>query len=367
MNSMEFNPKDTLKSINNRKQGLQQLRDKLQEYAKRREEKLQKQNLQKQQANKEKLESIESREEEYKLSDQTNKFLDKLKEIPSFENRDRGEGYSIDTEGFTELPDSLIRTLITKFLNQRFCKKNTDLNIRSNSLEKSKGFYKWEVKDVIVHLKTHQITRVLDDKYGYQYAEGKNENVPLSFYFDMSGSMSKHTNMLAVIAIELLKKDVKVLIGFNERVNVQIEKIDKNMDVDSLAKFLSSAGYYGDSSSLIKNSQVTYKFVNQNIDNYLIERKAEKCAVFADFDPRNEIINLSHEVKTYWFCFEDSYGVKDIGEFSGFCYKVRNANDIMNGLIKVNENRFEALIYAEEIKKQKEKEEKEKQKSKGGM
>ena len=29
--------------------------------------------------------------------------------------------------------------------------------------------------------RTHQITKVFDDKYGYEYANGKNENVPLSF------------------------------------------------------------------------------------------------------------------------------------------------------------------------------------------
>ena len=159
----------------------------------------------------EKKEIEESEEKQYELSEQTNQFLNQLNELPSFEDRDRGAGYSIDTEGYTELPDSMIRTLIAKFLNQRFCKHSTDLNVRSNSLEKSRGFYKWEVKDVITHLETHQITKVFDDKYGYEYANGKNENVPLSFYFDMSGSMSEYTNLLAVIAIELLKKGVKVL------------------------------------------------------------------------------------------------------------------------------------------------------------
>ena len=89
-----------------------------------------------------------------------------------------------------------------------------------NSLERSPGFYKWEIKDVVIHLETHQVTKVLTDKYGYKYAEGKNETIPLSFYFDMSGSMSDYTYMLATIAIELLKKNVKELIGFNERINI---------------------------------------------------------------------------------------------------------------------------------------------------
>src|SRR5699024_9284485 len=99
-------------------------------------------------------ETVESKEEEYQLSEHTNKFLEQLQKLPSFKDRDRAPGYAIDTDGDTELPDSMIRTLITKFLNQRFCRHNTDLNVRSNSLEKARGFYKWEVKDVVTHLQT---------------------------------------------------------------------------------------------------------------------------------------------------------------------------------------------------------------------
>ncbi len=249
----------------------------------------------------------------------------------------------------------MIRTLITKFLNQRFCKHSTDLNVRSNSLEKARGFYKWEVKDVITHLETHQITKVFDDKYGYEYANGRNENVPLSFYFDMSGSMSEYTNMLAVIAIELLKKNVKVLIGFNERVNVQIESINKNIDVQELADILESAGYssWGWNSgkdNFKRDSRVSFKFIDKNLDNYLLSKKAEKCVVFSDFDPLDEVVNLSHGVDVYWFCFESSFSRSDLNEFNGFIYKVRNAKDIAEGLIKVNENRFEVLCYVDNPK-----------------
>ena len=344
-------------SLEERKEKLQQLKDKIQEYAdkKRKQEELQKQDLERTHLSQEHMESEESTEEEYQLNEQTNHFLEQLSELPPFENRDKGPGYSIDTNGYTEIPDSVIKTLITKFLNQRFCKHNTDLNIRSNSLEKSKGFYKWEVKDVITHLQTHQITKVLDDKYGYEYANGKNENVPLSFYFDMSGSMSNYTNMLSVIAIELLKKNVKVLIGFNERVNVQIDKITKNIDVSELAEILDSAGYYSygewdRQSSFKKDPRVSYKFINQNLDNYLISKKAEKCVVFSDFDPIDEVINLSHSSDVYWFCFESSFDRTDLKQFHGFIYKVRNIKDLMAGLIKVNEKRFEALCYVDNPK-----------------
>ena len=343
---------DTLEA---KKEKLQQLRDKLKDYADKKKQDDEKAKKDKTHLLEEKKEIEESEEKQYELSEQTNQFLNQLNELPSFKDRDRGAGYSIDTEGYTELPDSMIRTLIAKFLNQRFCKHSTDLNVRSNSLEKSRGFYKWKVKDVITHLETHQIIKVFDDKYGYEYANGKNENVPLSFYFDMSGSMSEYTNLLAVIAIELLKKGVKVLIGFNERVNVQIESIKKNIDVQELADILESAGYsnWGWSSGrdcFKKDSRVIFKYIDRNLDNYLLYKKAEKCVVFSDFDPLDEVVNLSQGTEVYWFCFESNFDRSDLRNYNGFIYKVRNARDIVNGLIKVNEKRFETLCYVDNPK-----------------
>ena len=330
---------------------LEGLKKSIEETGKRKAEQLHRERI-----NPEKQELLEeSKEEKYELSEQTNEFLNQLGELPSFENRDRGPGYSIDTESFTEIPESVIRTLITKFLNQRFCKCNADLNVRSNSSEKANGFYRWEVKDVIVHLQTHQITKVLTDKYGYDYEQGKGDNIPLSFYFDMSYSMSKYTNMLAVISIELLKKGVKVLIGYNERVNVQIESIEKNITISELAQILKSAGYWSywgisDRNKFKKDHRVKFKYVEKNIDNYLIEKKAEKCVVFADFDPKNEIINLSQVVDVYWFCFERSFSPYSVDNFNGFIYSVQNIKDLEKGLLKINEKRFETLCYTDNPK-----------------
>ena len=330
---------------------LEGLKKSIEETGKRKAEQLHRERI-----NPEKQELLEeSKEEKYELSEQTNEFLNQLGELPSFENRDRGPGYSIDTESYTEIPESVIRTLITKFLNQRFCKCNTDLNVRSNSSEKANGFYRWEVKDVIIHLQTHQITKVLTDKYGYDYEQGKGDNIPLSFYFDMSYSMSKYTNMLAVISIELLKKGVKVLIGYNERVNVQIESIEKNITISELAQILKSAGYWSfwgisDRNKFKKDHRVKFKYVEKNIDNYLIEKKAEKCVVFADFDPKNEVINLSQVVDVYWFCFERSFSPYSVDNFNGFIYSVQNIKDLEKGLLKINEKRFETLCYTDNPK-----------------
>lgn len=338
-------------TLEEKKALLEKLKKSIEEIRLRKQLKLQKKHL-----NSKKQELKESQEEKYQLTEETNNFLNQLETLPSFEERNRGAGYSIDTGTYTTISESIIRTLITKFLNQRFCKQSTDLNVRSNSLEKTAGFYKWQVKDVIIHLETNQVTKVLTDKYGYQYAQGKSENVPLSFYFDMSGSMSSYTNMLAVIAIELLKKGVKVLIGFNERVNVQIDSIEKNITVKELAEILESAAYYNywDNSGRKKykvDARVRSEYIEKNIDNYLIDKKAEKCVVFADFDPKEEIINLSHSANVYWFCFEKNYDYSTLEDFNGFIYNVQSTADLEAGLLKVNTKKFETLCYTENPKK----------------
>ena len=334
-------------NLESRKESLERLKETIKHYAQKKQQML-RQDLPESQSKK-REEKSQNEEIDYQ-----NKFLEELKkDLPSFKERNRGDGYSIDTNGTTELPNSLVRTLITKFLNQRFCKKNSDLNVRSNSLEKTDGFYKWDVKNIIVHLKTNQLNKVLNDKYGYDYDFGKSEFVPLSFYFDMSGSMSRYTNMLAVLAIELLKKDVKVLIGFNEKINVQIDRIASTMDIKELASILSKAGYssYGhQKNDILKESRISCKFIERNIDNYLIEKQAEKCVVFADCDPIDEVITLSKYAEVYWFCFENQLENEDLTEYKGFLYQVENAQNIAEGLVKVSEKRFESLVFLDNPK-----------------
>ena len=299
------------------------------------------------------LDLLKEQIEKPQRSEATNQFLGQLEQLPSFKERSHGGSYSIDTESDSEVPESVVRTLISKFLNQRFCKRVSDLNIRSNALEKADGFYKWDIKKIVRHLETAQLTKVINDKYGYQYAQGKYESVPLSFYFDLSGSMSSYTNMLAVMAIELLKKDVKVLVGFNQTVHVQIEQIPKQLSVSELADFLTAAGsYYSDEERYQQKSkgQIKYRVVDEDLDTYLIDKKAEKCVVFADCDPLYSVVRLSQKAQVYWFNFESNFSRSDLSDYKGFVYEVHCMKDIQKGLIKVNENRFEALTYIDNPK-----------------
>ena len=62
-------------------------------------------------------------------SDKTNQFLKELENLPDFSEKDCRDGYSIDTDGYTEFPEGIIRTLITKFFKifiHFFTIKNVD-------------------------------------------------------------------------------------------------------------------------------------------------------------------------------------------------------------------------------------------------
>ena len=327
----EFSQEDENEKSNlqQRKELLQKLKDKLNEYK----------------TKKEKLERESKTEEQDEVK---NNFLESLKDLPSFEERDKGDGYSIDANDKKEVSEVIIKTLINKFLNQRFIRKSSDLNVRSNSLEETSGFYKWKIKEVITHLETEQYTKVLMDKYGYDYSNGKDEDVPLSFYFDLSGSMNLYSSLLAIIAIELLKKDVKVLVGFNENVHIQIESIDKSITVSELVKILENAGSYNFKelqNKMERKNKVKYKVINRDIDEYLIEKKAEKVVVFSDFDSVDEVVFLSNHAEVYYFCFEKNIGRYKLEKFNGFIYPVQDELDLERGLMKINEKRFKSLIY----------------------
>lgn len=293
---------------------------------------------------------FEEKEKEEKELNTNYELLDMLNEIPKYEERQRGDGYSFNTSQEIEINDLIIKSLINKFLNQRFKKNNTNLNVRTNSLVKTNGFYKWDTNAVVKHLTTKEVTKVLTDKYGYKYDEGKSESVPLSFYFDLSGSMNHYSKLLTTIAIELLKNDIKVLIGFNERVNYQISSINNKVSNKEFEELLIIMGE-SSMNEPVKTSNAKYVEVNENIDEYLKKSKAEKCVIFSDFDPLYEIKNLSQICDVYWFCFENYRYIEQINGFKGFIYQTKNEEDIVKALKKINNNKFETLCYMQEERK----------------
>ena len=240
---------------------------------------------------------------------------------------------SLDTKGDYR---PLVKNVIIKFLNQRFLNRDTFLNTRATNFEQVYGSQHWKTKDLAIHYKTKQFTKIQFDKYKFDHSKGKIESIPLSFYFDLSGSMSRFVNVLATIAIELLKNDVKVLIGENENVYVQLNKINKSMKAEDMEKIMTNL------SKDNKNIDITE--VNEKIDSYLITHKAEKCVVFADFDPRENIINLANNCQVYWFNFENNYDEYYIANFNGYIHDTQNVKDIMIGLNEIRTNNFQYLV-----------------------
>ena len=295
------------------------------------------------------------------ISQESQDILNELQQIPPFEERDHGGGIAKLGIQHDELPASLIRMLIQKFVNQRFKKKKSDLNIRGTSIEKKQGFHKWDVPQIAKHLKSKQYTEIMTDKYSYEYANGANETIPLSFYFDLSGSMVEYNPLLVVIIRELLKTGVKVLIGANEQLTFQIDAINPNIkdeEILDIFKYIQRGRYIKESS--IKGLKCK-NIYGRRLYEYLKEKKAEKCVVFSDFDPIQDVIKLSKIAQVYWFGFENIYygsfyhsdyssAEEYLPEFKGFYYKVQDADDIVYGLGKINSNRFEALCYIDDQK-----------------
>ncbi len=286
---------------------------------------------------------------DFNKMEKDNNFLNKIYNLMkikrSKDNKNKQfEMDEINTKEKTKIPDSVIRTLITKFLNQRFLSKTSDLNSRSDSFIRSDGFYKWDNKNIAIHLKTKQFNQILRDKYGYTYESGDSSLIPLSFYFDLSGSMNNYTYILSVIAIELLKKNVKLLVGYNQRVICQINKIANNITVEDFSEILKNILDYCKDDKHSKN-KIDYKIVETSIDKYLSDKSAEMCVVFSDFDALKEIINLSSFCKVYFFCFEDDFELSSLNKYEGVFYRISKMDDIVEALIKINDTNFEVLKY----------------------
>ena len=155
---------------------------------------------------------------------------------------------------------------------------------------------------LVKHKVTKEYGKMLKDKYGYKKDEKKSETIPLSFYFDLSGSMNEYSHILSLIALKILQKKIKLLIGYNNNIVYKIDELpkEKNISVEEFQSILDEKII----SKKIKNEKIKYEIVNQQLDQYLLENGAEKVTLFTDFDPIEAIRELSQKTELYWFCFE---------------------------------------------------------------
>lgn len=261
------------------------------------------------------------------------------------ESIDKGHGFALSPLKIEDgqVPDSLINMLIDKFLNQRFLPMDTDLNTRRNSFDPEYGALKWNIPDLIRHKVTKDLNKMLYDKYGFNDEDGKGEDVPLSFYFDLSGSMEAYSRFLSLVAIKLIRKDVKVLFGFNERIYYQIDSVPKTFTAEDFRRIISENLSYEQLTSDPRYRNIKIKQVNEDINKYLREKKAKKLTVFSDFDPKRQIEDLSKDCEIWWFCFEQrsNYRNTSMKDFKGHFYNTEKLEDFIKHLKNISSRVYE--------------------------
>lgn len=261
---------------------------------------------------------------DWNISEQSNNIENNELLQRNTSNRVISNGFVLKNEQ-VQISDAVIDNLIDNFINKRFQTRDSQLNAREDSTVRDYGFEKWDTMQLVKHKVTKQYGKMLKDKYGYKKDEKKSEAIPLSFYFDLSGSMSQYSHILSLIALKILQKKIKLLIGYNDNIVYQIDGLpkDKNISVEEFQSILDE----NINSKTIKDEKIKYEVINQQLDNYLLENGAEKVALFTDFDPIYAIRELSQKTELYWFCFE-KYEIQPFN-FKGRFFTINKLEDII--------------------------------------
>ena len=265
------------------------------------------------------------------------------------------KGYKSDfTDKFTgfnedEVLNSTIKILIEKFFETSFSKKS-NLNKTKSSSRVSSGTDEWDIKSLVTHRISKNYQKMLTDKTGYLKKNGDSEDIPLAFYFDLSESMDGFIDVLTTMAYQMLKHKVKVILGYNQMAEVQINSIPDSCTVERFKKIMISlqsfieetvkCRYYYDNNlnkdiyssknrkASIHGAEVESLY-GMLIDEYLIRKKSEKVVIFSDLDPEYEVSNLSKKCKVYWFCFLQEGIIGNIEQFKGNFFRTTNKKDIL--------------------------------------
>lgn len=231
-----------------------------------------------------------------------------------------------------EINEEVLLLAIKHFIDTSF-KKNSDMN--QMGFERSEdigGEAAYNYTGIVVDLVTNNYMNIPNERYIEQPSNGMEKTIPLSFYFDISGSMFEYTDFLSRLAFLLLKNDISILYGFNEFINGVILASDGVKTIDELKKLFGENNYH----SIIADDEA------RNLDGFLKGRKAEKCVVFADFDPYKSICTLSQFCKVYWFCFEERYNHPkyEFKNFHGNVYYTNNFNSMKNHFINMDNYQY---------------------------
>lgn len=237
-----------------------------------------------------------------------------------------------------DVDEELLILSIKHFIDTSF-KKNSDINKmgyeRLGALGGDEGY---NFPGIITRMETGNYMDIPNQRYLEEPSLGAERSIPLSFYFDMSGSMFESTDLLAKLCFILLKNDISIIFGFNEYVEGVVLAEDGIKSIEELKKAMSDDNW----KNYISERE------DRNLANFLQNRNAEKCVIFSDFDPYESVCNLSDFCKVYWFCFENRYNHPnyDFKDFKGNVYKTRSFDDMRNHFLHMD-----SIDYVDQQKK----------------
>ena len=155
--------------------------------------------------------------------------------------------------------------------------------------------------------------------------------------------MEEYSRFLSLVAIKLIRKDVKVLFGFNQKICYQIDSVPNTFTAEEFRKIISENLSYEQLISDPRCRNIKIKQVNEDIDKYLIEKKTQKSTIFSDFDAKKEIENLSKYCEIWWFCFEKRKFHKNtsVNDFKGHFYNIEKSEDFIKHLKNISSRVYE--------------------------
>lgn len=228
-----------------------------------------------------------------------------------------------------EVDEEVLLLAVKHFIDTSF-KKDSDINKmgfeRAGAIGGDEGY---NYPRLITNMATDNYMDIPNQRFIEVPSLGAEKTVPLSFYFDMSGSMYEYTDLLAKMCFLLLKNNISIIYGYNEFISGVIYADDDIKSFEELKEALIHNDY---------NHHIEVGDSHRTLSEFLQSKKAEKCVVFSDFDPYLAVCSLSKHCKVYWFCFEDRYNYPkyDFREFKGNAYYTQNFDDIRNHFIHMD-------------------------------
>ena len=227
-----------------------------------------------------------------------------------------------------EINEEVLMLAIKHFIDTSF-KKDSDINkMGYERTDEIGGEIAYNYTGIITDLISNNYMDIQNQRFIEAPSVGQDKTIPLSFYFDVSGSMYKHTDFLARISFLLLQNGISIINGFNNWINGVILADDGPKTLEELKKLLNENNY----NNFINKNE------NRNLSDFLINKKAEKCVIFSDFDPYKDVCKLSEKCKVYWFCFENRYNSPkyDFKKFQGNVFYTDSFTSMKNHFVNMD-------------------------------